>query len=82
MAVLGTYTATSVQTLANGTNCIAHGLNTTPDWAACAFVAAAGAGILTPVSQIARNATSVNYTNPGGNAGSEVIAQFCHSIIR
>ena len=83
MAVLGTFTAVTNTCLANGVNCVAHGLPTTPDWANYLPVgtgAAAPASV--PLHLISRSNVAILFGNGNPGINAEFVAQFVHSIMR
>ena len=90
MPLLATFTFTVRNaSLASGTNCFAHSLPTTPDWALAmnAFTSAATACSL-PVHLVTRTPTAIlveSFNGPGGLPSSvrgALVAQFVHSIGR
>ena len=86
MPLLGTYTFAGAASLASGTNCIAHSLPTTPDWAIPGIpIAPAGAAsaLSIPVNLASRQAVAVICTNPNNTGvNAEMVAVFVHSIGR
>ena len=85
MPLLATFTYAGAGSLASGTNCFAHSLPTTPDWAGfIPVVAAGGASALSiPIHLVSRASNAIIYENRNGvGVNAEVVAQFVHSIAR
>ena len=85
MPLLATYTFAGAASMANGTNCFAHSLPTTPDWALAVPLVVGGAVAASsiPFHLVSRAAATVIFQNSnGGGVNAEVVAQFVHSIAR
>lgn len=80
MALLGTYIEVATLSMAaRSMGCVAHSLNTTPDWVSwMGNLTLAGT-----VSNVSTFAARIQLWNEGGSAvGGQVIAAMFHSIIR
>jgi hypothetical protein len=80
MPVLATFTFVGALSIAGASDgCIAHGLPTQPDWVTYQSTLSHGS----TVGLVTRANAGVWLHNEGGSpVPGEVIAQFCHSIIR
>jgi len=80
MTLLGTYIETAtISMAARGFGCVAHSLNTAPDWVSWMGNLTLG-GI---VSNVTMRATFIYLFNTGGTAvGGQAIAAYFHSTIR
>jgi len=85
--LLGTYTYTSGSaSLADGVNCFAHGLPTTPDWASFIYAGDASTPSI-PLHLVSRTTRAVivqesNVPVDGLPVRAEIVAQFVHSVAR
>lgn len=84
MGLLSTFTWAGAASLASGTNCFAHGLPTTPDWAFSIVKTVAGTPACSvPIALVSRGTAALIFENSNGGAlNAEGAAQFCHSLIR
>ena len=85
MPLLATYTFAGAASLADNTNCFAHGLPTTPDWALLTPITPAGsaAALSIPIALLTRTSSNVLFTNENGRGvNAEMVAQFVHSMCR
>ena len=84
MALLASYTNAGIACFANGTNCFAHSLPTTPDWAEPVPLGLAGttAAASLPLHLITRGTTMVAVCNPNPGMGGELVSKFEHSLVR
>ena len=80
MALLGTYANAGAACLPAGQACFAHGLPTTPDFAAFVLATDGGANVCMPVL-LCRGSVGVFQTGRFG-ASAEALFQTLHSIIR
>lgn len=79
MPLLGTFIYAGGFSLASGTNCLATGLPSTPDWVGYSPIAA----VSLPVQFLSRTgATIILSSGNGAGINGEVFAIFAHSKIR
>lgn len=80
MPLLGTFIYAGAFSLANGTNCLATGLPTTPDWVGYSPIAA----VSLPIRFLSRNSSGVAIlaNGNGGGIDGEIFAIVAHSTIR
>lgn len=84
MPLLATFTFAGAASLAGaGTNCFAHGLPTTPDWALAIFKGTGAAAVASlPLHLVTRASNCVIIGNASAASDAELVAQFVHSINR
>lgn len=79
MGLLGVFIYSGAFSLANGTNCLATGLPTVPDWVGYSPIAA----VSLPIRFLSRTGATIILANGnGGGIDGEVFAPVCHSKIR